>query len=515
MKTGKAAATVAAMTAATIISKLLGMVRQIMLARRLGDGVYAVAFAAASKIPLSVFDMLFSAAILGCFIPFYGKALTQSKDKADRLSSAFFSVTLTASAIIAAIGVIFSKQLVFLCAPSISAEASALASELLKIMFPLVIFAGAAYVLVGVLQSHGSFILPSLVSSVSNAAIIIYLSISGDISNRKSIMTLAAIYVLSWAVQFLTLAVPLIAKKRFPTPVVRLRGSGISEPVKMAPAVMIGAWFSPAASLLTMFFSSFVSDSAVAAFEYSVSLWLILAGVLTYGVCNFIFPSLSRLSGEGNEFRFSAALKKGVCAALLLSLPVAAGMYFLSENLICMLYLHGNFGKELALSCAQILEILSFAVPALCINETLSRAFYSKRKPLAPMVSSLSGIAAFMLCGAVTTFALKAGIAGIAVSYVAGQYTCAAVLLIRSAVSFPDFFSRQTLGFAAFALISASLSAAVMAFARGFFKNSAENLSSPENLFVCAIVFSAGCVVYLICILLAKLFWRGKNRQAE
>lgn len=116
MKQRKTAVTLAAMISATLFSKLLGMIRQIIFASRLGDSVFAVAFAAASKIPLSVFDMLFSAAILGCFIPFYNGAKLRGECEAKRFSSSFFTFVLIASLAVSALGAVFSKQLIFLCA---------------------------------------------------------------------------------------------------------------------------------------------------------------------------------------------------------------------------------------------------------------------------------------------------------------------------------------------------------------------------------------------------------------
>ena len=160
MKTRRSGFTVTVMIIATALSKLLGMARQIMLAKRLGDGVFAVSFSTASKIPLSVFDILLSAAIVACFVPFYSDKLTKNDDGARRFSSSFFTLTIIVSSVIAVLGSVFSKTILSVCAPSLSEEAFALGTKLLSVMFPMIIFTGAAYVLVGILQSHGNFILP-------------------------------------------------------------------------------------------------------------------------------------------------------------------------------------------------------------------------------------------------------------------------------------------------------------------------------------------------------------------
>ncbi len=513
MKTGRSGFTVTVMIIATALSKLLGMARQIMLAGRLGDGVFAVSFSAASKIPLSVFDILFSAAIVACFVPFYSDRLTKSDDGARRFSSSFFTLTVIASSAVALLGSVFSREILSVCAPSLSEEASALGAKLLSVMFPMIIFTGAAYVLVGILQSHGSFILPSLVSSISNIAVIIYLAFAKNIGSEKAMLTLAAIYVLSWAIQFFTLAVPLISKHLFPALTVKLKGNGLAPALKAAPSVIVGAWLLPACSLLMTFFASFVSDGAVAAFDYSVTIWLIASGVLTYGVCNFILPSLSRTFSLGNDEDFSRRLVGAVFAALALSLPVATGLYFLSDNIICMIYMRGNFGAELALLCGKILRPLAFSVPFFCAFEVLSRGFFARKQPFPVVVASLSGIAVFAAAGSASVFMLNTEEVGIAIAYGTAHLTSAVVLFVFAAIKIKGFFGKRLGTDMATVALSGGICFSATALLRGFFEKNAVNLSIFQNFIVCAIVFSGGCVVYLICIGILRRIAKIRNKE--
>lgn len=511
MKKGRAAFTVGLMIGATVVSKLLGMLRQIMLAKRLGDGVYAVAFSAASKIPLSVFDILLSAAIVACFVPFYSDKLRRDEKNARLFSSSFFTLTVLTSTVIAVLGAAFSRQILSVCAPNLTEEAAVLGAKLLSVMFPMIIFTGVAYVLVGILQSHGSFILPALVSSVSNLAIIIYLAAAKNAESENSMIVLSAIYVISWLIQFLTLAIPLAAKKRFPRPTLHFKESGLSSALKMAPSVMAGAWLLPVCSLLLTFFATFVSDSAVAAFDYSSAIWLMASGVLTYGVCNFILPSLSRIFSGGNDEEFSSYLVKAVIAAFALSLPVSVGLYLLSDNIVCMLYLRGNFGAESAISCGEILRYLAFSVPFFCVYEVLSRGFFARKSAVPPMIASLAGTGTFAACGAVSVFAFDGGMRGIAVSYGIAYVAAAVTLFIFAAVKINGFCGRSLFLSALKIAASGAVGGGVAVLLRGFFKKNAVNLSVFQNFLVCAIVFSGECVVYLICISILRRIGRKEN----
>lgn len=512
MKKRGAAFTVGIMIGATVVSKLLGMLRQMMLAEKLGDSVFAVAFSAASKIPLSVFDILLSAAIVACFVPFYSEKLSEGERSARTFSSSFFTLVLIASTTVAIIGSVFSRQILSVFAPSLSPEATVLGSKLLSVMFPMMIFTAAAYVLVGILQSHGSFILPALVSSVSNIAIIIYLATVKNAESERSMLALSAIYVLSWVLQFLTLAVPLALKKRLPRLTLRFGGSGIPAALKMAPSVMAGAWLLPACSLLLTFFASFISDSAVAAFDYSLAVWLMASGILTYGVCNFIFPSLSRMCSEGDEKTFSEYLAKAATAAFMLSLPVASGLYLLSDNIICMLYMRGSFGGELALVCGKILRFLSPSVPFFCIYEVLSRGFFARKKAVPTMLASTVGIVVFALCGAISLFVFNLGISAVALSCGAAYASSAVVLFVFATVKIKGFLCGRLLLDFAKATVCGAFGFAFALFLRGFFEKNAANLSIFKNFLVCAIVFSGECMVYLICVsILRRIELKGKK----
>lgn len=511
MKERSAAKTVSAMIIATLFSKLLGMARQIIFASKLGDSIYAVAFASASKITLSVFDILFSAAILACFIPFYGRLKKHSEDEARGFSSSFLTFTVVLTAALAAVGAVLSRQLISVFAPMLSDEASSLAAQLLSIMFPMMIFTAAAYVLVGILQSHDSFIFPSIISLLSNVVIIVFLLFYGDIADKTGIKLLAATYVLSWFLQFATLTVPLIRKRLMPGFSFQFKRAGVFDALKMSPAVIVGAWLMPASTLITNFFASFVSDASVAVFDYSISVWLIASGVLTYGVCNFIFPKLSAVAED--EQTFIEAARGGIKAALLLSLPVTVGLWLLGDNVICLLYLRGNFSRELADACGKTLSILAWSTPAYCITELLSRVFYSKKTAKFSMIASVGGVCVFFTCCAASRFLLDAGIDGIAVSFCIGQWAAAGVSIVFAMINITGFICKSDIKKIFFGAVSAALPAVLGAVLSVLLKKDAANLSTFQNFLVCAIVFSGECVLYYICIKIFGLLPKKQKKE--
>lgn len=489
------------MIAATLVSKVLGMIRSMMTAWILGDSAEAVAFAAASKIPGAIFDFLFSAAILGCFIPMYNYVKEKSEKDADRYSSSFITAVMAVCAVLSVLGIVFSRAIIKLAAPKISEEAAKLAAELLRIMFPMMILTAGAYTLTGILQSAGKFILPAMISAVSNAFMIFYLVI---FKNSFSVYIFALVYTFSWLLQFLTLAIPLAVKKKLPKPTLDIKNDNLINSAKRIPNIMAGSWLVPASILMASFFSSFVSETAFVAYDYANNVYSIISGVAVYGVGNFIFPALSRFAAKNDESSFSTSVKKAVFMIMFIILPVFAATFSLSDEIIRFLYLRGNFTEELAVECARALRFLSFAMPFLAASEIFSRTFYAQGKTRPPMYATLIAIVAATIADIVLVIGFKGGLAGISVSFAVAQIVQAIVLLIFAYRKIPGIFKKISVSnvlHLASAFVLSLITMTLLEKNIGIFTGL--NLSLAIFLKI-SIVFITGVVIYLLYIFVIK-----------
>lgn len=504
-RTPRAGITVAVMIAATLLSKLLGMIRQMILASVLADSMEGVAFAAASKIPLSIFDMLFSAAVLGAFIPVYSGARIADDGRARRFSASFFTAITVITALLAVTGVLLARPIIAIAAPNLNLQTAALAASLLRIMFPAMIFAGAAYTLIGILQVHEKFILPALVSSFSNIVIILYLLLFYP--KIGGIYGLAFAYLVSWMVQFLTLVVPLIRIGRMPRLTLRLSEPDLKLSVRRSLPVMVGSWLIPAGTLIATFFSSYADSNGVAivSFDYAFSVYSILAGILTYGVCNFIFPKLSEKMARGDGEGFSSSVRGASFSSLAMVFPVATAAFLLAEEGVRLLYLRGNFTEALAVSVSESLQLLAVAMPAYCLVELLSRVFYASGRMRLPMAATLAGLAVGSLFCALFQLSGSLSIRTIALGNAAGQIAAALILLFACLRTFPGILRHGDLSKLLLWGVSVAFSAAVMFFLRQLLRKMMQKSGEFENFLLIGIVFTGGIVVYLICMILTKV----------
>jgi putative peptidoglycan lipid II flippase len=497
------------MISATLFSKALGLLRNMILAWTLGAKAEAAAFAAASRIPGALFDLLFSAAIAACFIPAYNKAGAESETEAGDFSAAFFGAVLLFSAVLSCVGVLFAPQIIAFSAPGLTGETADLAARLLRIMFPMVVFAAGAYTLTGILQSMGAFLLPASVSAISNAFTVIYLLFAGK---SFSVYALAAVYVFSWLLQFLTLALPLLAKRRLPCPKINFSCKKLRACLSSVPKIMAGSLLSPALLLAAAFFASFVSERAFVLYDYAHGIYAIAAGITVYGIGNFTFPRLSRFFAQGEQKEAERELARALCAVFAVTLPVAASVAVLSRDAVLLLYGRGSFGAELIPVCAGALGILSSAMPAGAAAEIFSRAFYASGKNGAPAKAACTAISVCIAANAISLF-FGAGLFGICAAFSAAVWAHALSLLRFAVREFQEALrAARKIALLAPAFLLCTAIMAFLAKKTEFFSSFPETIATFLKI---AIVFTVGNVIYLICIYIMGFLRPEKRKEVE
>jgi len=515
-KSSKPIGTVLFMTAATLLSKLLGMLRGIIFAAIYSDSMEANAFTVASHIPLTCFDLLLSAAILGCFIPVYAGLFGGSKEMAsgdgDEFAAVFLNTIILITSLLSLIGIIFAGPLVSLMAPGLDESTEALAVKLLRILFPMIIFTGSAYTLVGVMQTRGRYMLPAMISAISNGCIIIYmLAIAPNIGDG-GIWGLAVTYLIAWFIQFMTLAVPLhISGFRF-RPKLDFKNPALNKALKQLPPIMAGSWLMPVTIYSGIFFISLITDK-VAIFEYANSIYVLVTGILTYSLCNYIFPKLSKLSGAGDGDSYVTASVQSLKIALGVIIPFTAAVIVLHGEGTSIVYLRGNFSPESAELTALAVCTMAVGMPFFAVNEMLSRAFYARQRTIPPMTAALIGIAVNILTSVLVVSSDNPQIWQIGLPYAFGQAASAITLaVIFFSTNKGAFTSGDTLNVIKL-LISGAAAFAVMYIIRMLTHNDPYTSGILVNILICAAVFIPGAAVYVVLLRLLGVSFTDRGME--
>ena len=309
---GGAAKTISAMAIIIMIAKVMGLLRETLVAGLYGQGTESDMINTATQIPLLFFDMVLGVAILSTFVPIFNKRI-ENEGKAAALDFAnnFASIVGVISVAAAALGMIFANKLVGIMVPGYADIPGKVeqTATLLRILFPSIVFTAAAYIAVGILQSFGEFTIPSLISVVSNGIMILYLILFGN---------------------------------------------------KFG---LVSSWVQPLCNVINMSFGSNIGDGAVSALNWANKIYIIMVGVFAYAITNFIFPKLSRLSGEehGGEFAETARNSVGIITAII---GIVCALFLaLSNPIISVVFERGEFtaqnaavtGGALFMQCARCL----------------------------------------------------------------------------------------------------------------------------------------------------------------
>ncbi len=426
---GKAAATISIMAVIIMLAKVMGLLREMLVARLYGQGMESDMINTATQIPLLFFDMVLGVAILSTFVPIFNKYLEkEGKEKALRFADNFTTIVSLIALAAAVLGMIFAKPLVRLMVPGYAEVPGKIeeTASLLRILFPSIVFTAAAYVAVGILQSFGEFTIPSLISVVSNGVMIVYLIVFGD---RFGLFGVAVSMLIAWALQ-LVVQIPYLIKfgcrYRF---CLNLKDSGIKEAALIALPVLISSWVQPLCNVINMSFGSSLGDGAVSALNWANKIYIIMVGVFAYAITNFIFPKLSRLasSESGDEFAKMTRMSVGYIAAII---GIVCALFLaLSKPIIGVVFERGEFTAENTAITGGALFFYSFGMIGYAICEVLNKSFYALSDGKTPMITSLIGIIVNFAMAALLVGILKMGVGGLALASAVSSTAIAACLL--------------------------------------------------------------------------------------
>lgn len=415
------------MTIITFVAKIMGLLRETLIAGVYGRTDAADIISTSTQIPLLFFDMTLGVAILSTFVPVFNKFLERdSKERAIEFANNFMTAVTTFATIGAILGMIFAEPLVRLMASGYNDAKVAETARLLRILFPSIVFTAAAYTSVGILQSFGEFNIPSLISAISNLIMIAYLIIAG---NKFGLTGVIVSMLIAWASQFLV-QIPTLIKKGYKYRLsLNLRDEGLRDAVKLAIPVLVSSWVQPLCVAINSNFGSHMGDGMVIALNWANKLYIIMVGVIAYAITNFIFPKLSRLNAGNNDEGFSETTRTSLGWVTVIIAFISAMFIALSEPIIKIVFEYGQFSSNDTAVTAKALFFYSFGMVGYAICEILNKSFYAIRDGKTPMLASIVGIIVNFGTALLFVKVFNIGIGGLALASTSSSWIMAIMLL--------------------------------------------------------------------------------------
>ncbi|MCL2563944.1 MAG: murein biosynthesis integral membrane protein MurJ [Oscillospiraceae bacterium] len=370
----------------TLIGKVLGLGRDMLLGQTFGTGWQADALTTASLLPRIFFDAVFASAVAASFIPVFNEVLErEGRPAADRLAGSFFTMVGLAAATLTALGMVFAPQLIGLMA-DFDAQTAELAARLLTIIFPSLFFTGIAFSMVGVLNSLGEFNVPAAMSIASNGILIVYFLF---FAQRFGVYGAAVVLTVGWASQAL-IQIPSLRKRGYryrPS----LRHPGLRQIGRLMLPVMVSTWIAPINMLVLVRFASALPGGASSLYLAN-GLYLIIAGIFVLSATNVIFPEMSRLSASGDRKAFCDTVRETARTLLFLLIPMTVGLILLATPLIQLLYEYRQFDAESTRLTASALAFMCIGMAGYGVQSVLIRAFYAEKRGGVPLLAGAVGV---------------------------------------------------------------------------------------------------------------------------
>ena len=385
-KTVFSAAFILAVTA--LISRLLGLFRDRLLAGKFGAGNELDVYFASFRLPDLIYSILIMGAISSAFIPIFAKYFKKDEKEAWQLTGGLFNWALLILMVISVIFIFFAPWVVSLIAPGFSGEKKELTITLTRIMFLSPLFLGMSAILSGVLQYFRRFFVYSLAPIIYNLGIIFGILFFVP---RWGLIGLAWGVVLGAFLHFL-IQLPSAFYSGFKLNLNLKFHKGIKKILQLTVPRTIGlAGFQINYVVITAIASSLAVGS-IAIFNLANNLQYVPIGIIGISFAMAVFPRLVESSAEKDEKEFSHNFSSVFSQILYLVLPITVLFFVLRAQIIRLILGTGQFSWADTRLTAAALGIFAISVFAQSLIPLVSRAFYSLHDTKTPVSISLISI---------------------------------------------------------------------------------------------------------------------------
>lgn len=375
----------------TLISRLSGYLRDILIAIFLGTGFLADAFFVAFRIP-NTFRRLFSEGTFNAaFVPSYSSVLNNKKKSQD-FASSIFNLLILGLFFLVLIIEILMPLFVFLIAPGFEGDYQKmeLAVTLTRITFPFLIFISLASFFSAILNSHNKFAIASAAPIILNI-ILIGVLLFGKILNDQ------LVYYLAYAVTaagILQLVFLYFYVKKYFSPNINF-SIKIDNKVKTFFKKLLPSIFSSGVTQINILIGTIIASfqtSAVSYLYYADRVYQINLAIAGIAIGTVILPQLSKYVQKQNKEKINLIQNKALELSLFLSIPAAMALLIASEEIISSLFGYGSFDELSVKNSAKALFYFAIGLPAFSLIKVFSVFFFARYNTKLPFYISLTSV---------------------------------------------------------------------------------------------------------------------------
>lgn len=434
----KALATVSSMT---LLSRILGFVRDAVIARAFGAGVFTDAFFVAFKIPNLLRRLFAEGAFSQAFVPVLAqyknqRGVDETRVLVDHVSTLLF----LALVVVTLVGMLAAPAVIYVTAPGFAGnpQKQALTIDLLRIVFPYILFISLTSLAGGILNTFSRFWVPAFTPVLLNVCFIVF----GLFLAPHFVPPIEA---LAWAVfcgglAQLAFQLPFLARiGMLPRFRLNLQDEGVWRILRLMGPAAFGVSIAQVSLLINVVFASFLATGSVSWLYYADRLMEFPSGMLGAALGTILLPSLAKHHANSSSDEYSRLLDWGLRLTFLLALPAAAALALLAVPLVATLFMHGEFQASDVLMTRDAVIAYSVGLVGIILVKILAPGFYARQNVKTPVKIAILTLGATQLMNLAFVWHFKH--AGLALAIGLGGCLNAALLyrgLRRAAIYRPD-----------------------------------------------------------------------------
>ena len=384
-------------TLGTALSRVLGLVREMVINHLFGAGLANDAFRAAFRIPNLLRDLFAENALSSAFVPVLTDEKKKGPEAENRFASNVLNVLLLVVGLIVLVGILAARPLAGLIAHGFDKIPGklALTGQMTAVMFPFLLFIALAAWAMSLLNTHGSFFVPAVAPAVFNVfSFLTPLALFGWLSSRGVEPVLgAAIGVMAGGLMQFLVQVPSLHRQGFRyRPMLSFRDPAFRRALALFVPVAIGLSGSRISFFVNTMLITSLPEKSLSWLESAYRVMHLPLGLFGIAIGAVALPSFARFAADGETEAVRSTLQDSLRMVLLLTVPTSVLIAVLAGPITSLLYVHGRFSAADGAASAAILVLYMLGVPFMSALRNLAAVFFAYKDARTPMIASFAAV---------------------------------------------------------------------------------------------------------------------------